>query len=399
MPRNSITRREFAEKVIAALHTEGATGEYVFDELENALTSPDRPPFSLEENYLEAQGQASYLLEQLVRAYAHIHLHPPEVPAMWEVATKVVFPYVRPMAFHAHRGFRAAQGQKLDPVPFGLVSEHVTVCVGVPSKWKTLVATVEDLKRWGVSIDEALEQARQNVSARGNPEWQVSNEYPGVYRSPWKDEYGISRILFPSVFGRVPLRGDPVIIAPTWQGFLVAGSDDEHGLVNLGRIGKKLIENDSYLIYRPMRARGDTLEHWVPPKGHPAHGPLRFLHLINECGDYVEQAQVGKRFFERREEASNIPSPQVYSSDGGREFGTIVTWRDGPPCALPKADCVAFKRKSENLGVAKWADVQRVIGSELEPMKTYPPRWLGRTFPADWQLSSMNVVSWGPGGA
>jgi hypothetical protein len=396
VPRNPISREEFAKQVAAALREEGAEGEFEFDAIENRLVHASRAPFPLEEHFLEAQGQPAYLIDQLARAYAHLHLRPPTQPSTWGEARRVVFPYVRPMAFHAHRGFRALQGEVLPAVPFGTVTEHVTVCIGTPTKWKTLVADVEDLKRWDVSTEGALDAARENVERRGNPDWLKANEYPGVFRSPWKDEYGISRILFRGAFGRIPLRGDPVIIAPTWQSFLVAGSDDEQGLVNLGLLGRKIAEKDNFLIYRPLRARGDALEHWLPPKGHTAHQPLRFLQLANECGDYAEQAQVGRRFFERKEQASNIPVPQVCSLHGGAELGTIATWRDGPPCALPRVDYVALKRKSENLGVAKWADVQRAVGSELKPLNVYPPRWLARSFPADWQLAAMDLTPFEP---
>lgn len=392
MHGNPLTRREFADRVAAALRLEGARGPYEFDELENALTRPDRPAFALEEHYLEARSQPPHHLEQLARGYAHLHLFPPVQPATWEEAQQVVFPYVRPTAFHAHRTFRAHQGEPLAPLPCGQVTEHVTVCLGTPTKWKTLVATVDDLARWGVSIEAALDQARANVSARGLLDWQHSNEFPGVYRSPWKDEYGIARLLFPDVFKRLPLRGEPVVIAPSWQTFLVAGADDAQGLVNLGKLGMKLCERDGLLLYRPMRVRGDVLAHWLPPKDHPAHAPLRLLHLVNECGDYAEQAQVGRRFFERKEEPSNIPIPAIMSLNGGLEHATLVTWRAGPPCALPRADLVAFQRKSERLGTATWAEVQRVLGPELEPLNLYPPRWLGRQFPADWQLSSMHLA-------
>jgi len=396
MPSNPIPRKAFAAKIQEALRAEGAPGEYVFDELENTLTHPGRPAFHLETHYLEAQNQPPYQLEQLTRVYADHHLRPPTQPATWEEARKVVFPYVRPKAFHAHRAFRRLQGEDLPEVPHGVVSEHVTVCIGTPAKKVTLPASVADLARWGVTLEETLAVAHTNVERRGVPPWQESKEFPGVYRSPWRDEYGISRLLFPAMFRPLALRGDPVIIAPSWQTFLVADSASEQGLVNLGRFGRKLTQTDNFLMYRPLRARGDALEHWLPPEGHPAHGPLRFLQLMNEGADYAEQAQVGRRFFQRQERPSNIPVPQVFTLHGGAELGMLATWREGPPCALPEVDYVAFVRKSESLGMATWADVNRVLGKELEPMGTYPPRWLARTFPADWQLSSLNLVPWSP---
>jgi hypothetical protein len=394
--RNPITRKDFASRVTAALRTEDPAADYAWDELENWLSAPERPTLRLEEHFLEAQGQAPSLLDQLAAAYAHMHVHPPQQPATWEEEKKVVFPYVRPMSFHAHLGFRILQGEKLDPVPHGIVTEHVTVCIGTPTKWRTLPASVEDLKRWGVTIGEAMEQARLNVDARGVPDWKKSNEFEGVYRSPWADEYGISRMLFRDIYRQVPLRGDPVIIVPTWKTFLVAGSDDEQGLVNLGILGAKIASAEGFLIYRPLRARGDELVHWLPPPEHRAHGPLRFLHLANDCSDYAEQATAGRRFFERREEASNIPVPQVCQVGG--ELGTLVTWAEGPPCALPKADYVMLKRKFETSGVAKWADLQRVVGPELEALGIYPPRWLGRSFPSEWQLSEMDLMPVDGGG-
>jgi len=398
MPGYLLTRRQFADKFAAALRAEGDTTAYEFDELDNAQTCLGVAPVPLEEHYLETYGQPAHFVDQLALGFAHMFLHPPVQPATWEEAKSRIFPYIRPTSFHAHQTFRSLErGETPKPVPYGAITEHVTVCVGTPTKWKTLVATVEDLACWGVTIEAALDQARDNVSAKGHPGWQHSNDYPGVYRSPWKDEFGISRLLFPDLLRQLPLRGDPVIIAPTWQTFLVAGSDDAQGLANLGIYGKKISEKDGYLIYRPMRVRDGALVHWVPPKGHPGHGPLRFLHLNNECGDYADQARVGKRYFDRREQASNIPIPQVVGLAGGVELATIVTWREGPPCALAKCDYVFFRRKFDDAGVVRWEDMMRVIGSELEPLNIYPPRWLGRRFPADWQISSMGLLPWAPG--
>lgn len=53
--------------------------------------------------------------------------------------------------------------------------------------------------------------------------------------------------------------------------------------------------------------------------------PLRFLCRVNERGDCVKQAQVGKRFRGRREAASDLPSPQVLSPNRCRDFGTVAT--------------------------------------------------------------------------
>jgi hypothetical protein len=394
--RNPITREEFAKQVADALRAEGVEGEFEHEAIENRLVHPARPPFLLEEHFLEAQGQPPHLLEQLVRAYAHLHLHPPSQPETWEEAKDVVFPYVRPLLFHALLGFRAQQGEKVDPVPYASMTEHVTVCVGTPTKSKTLVASVADLARWGVSLEEAIDAGRANVRRRGTQAWPGAKDYPGVLRSPWKDEYGIARILFPD-FYPTPLRGDPVLIAPTWQHLFVAGSDDEKGLASLGALGRKIAEGDTVLLFRPMRLHDGALEHWLPPRGHPAHVALKTLHLINECGDYADQATAGRRYLERREEASNIPVPQVALFNGGVEANSFAVWREGPSCALPKVDLVVFKRKFQDLGVAKWDDVARVLGGELEPLDVYPPRFRARTFPAEWQLAQMNLKPWGPG--
>lgn len=394
---NTITRKDFAEQVATALRREDPRAEYVYDELDNALSSPDRPTLRLEEPYLEANGLAPSLVGQFAQAHAYLHVHPPQQATTWEEAKEVVFTYVRPMSFHAVRGFQAQQGTDLDVAPYGSLTEHLTVCVGTPTKWKTLVAENRDLARWGVSFEAALDAAYGNVERRGFVEWQKSNEYPGVFRSPWDDEYGIARMLSPSWFRNLPLRGDPVVVAPSWKRFLVAGTEDEQGLVNLGLLAKKVSDSEGFLMYRPVRLHADRIEEWLPPTGHRAHNPLKFLRLMNECGDYTQQAQVGRRFFERREEASNIPAPNVCALYGGRELATIATWREGPPCALPKVDYVALKTKVQDLGIVRWADLERVVGGELEPLKLYPPRWLARKFPAPWQVSEMNPMPWGPG--
>lgn len=395
-PLNPVTRADFARRIQAALKALGVAQDFEWDELDNRLTQPDGPSFPLEEHFLEVQTQPVAQLDALVGAYAYMYVHPPRQPETWAEAKERVFPWVRPMAFHAYRGYQIQTGEKVDNVPYGALTPHVTVCAATPSKMKTLVVTVPDLERWGVSFEAVLEQARENIAQRGMLPWLASPEFPGMYRSPWKDEFGIGRMVFRDIYASLGLKGDPVVIAPSWQSFFVAGSDDIQGLTSLAKFAVPIAQREPFLILRPLRARGDAFEHWLPPEGHPAREPLHLLHLLNEVGDYGAQARTGRLFLERQEQASNIPVPAICGVRGAPGLHTMATWLEGPPCALPEVGFVLLKRKYSTIGYVSFDALKRVLGPALAPMNMYPQRWLGRAFPTEEQLAAMDLVPWDP---
>ena len=103
----------------------------------------------------------------------------------------------------------------------------VSLVVDLPNQDLDLGAA--QLRAWNADFDGLLQTARRNLLARGG-ERAFLEVGKGRYRSPWRDGLDGSRILLPSLFSRLTLRGDPVAVLADRDTLLVVGDQDPEGL-------------------------------------------------------------------------------------------------------------------------------------------------------------------------
>ena len=77
-----------------------------------------------------------------------------------------------------------------------------------------------------------------------------------------------------------------------------------------------------------------------------------------------------------------------HADQGGGRI-QLAVWTDGRPLALPRADFVAFRRAEETLAMVPFHEVLEQLGDLIEEKPGYPPRYLTRSFPDDWQLDPL----------
>lgn len=390
------TRADFAARVIDEMRDAGLEGEVIHDAIAGTLVHAARGPFDLEAAYRRLVGpdtrpDSDEMLTRLVRIY----VSPPAVPLTWLDARDRVLPAISSMAFQAARAFQAGEGQEGAVLPFAVLTEHVTAELAFPLADGSAQVSGALLAKWGVDFKTALDQATTNLARRGALAWISSPKYPGVFRSPWDDGFDASRILVPGALRSMSLRGDPVLMLHAPTCVYAVGADDATGLFQLGLCAKNQLElNRGTHISRPIRKQGDRWVHWMPPQNHPAHATLRLMSALGEKRDYDELVSVTRQLLERKGIAARTPSLKLVQSAIGAETRTVTTWTDRTACALPEADGVIFKRGGETLGVATFDAVRRTLAGELQSLAVYPKRWLGRTFPAEWQLAQMGIEPW-----
>src|SRR5262245_15349571 len=83
--------------------------------------------------------------------------------------------------------------------------------VGVCHDTPTMVMDIgsEQLDRWSMTFDEALEIARTNLRRRTH-EPSFDEIAPGVYASRWRDTFDVTRILLDDVIRALDVRGEPL---------------------------------------------------------------------------------------------------------------------------------------------------------------------------------------------
>jgi hypothetical protein len=387
-------RDAFVRHVMGLLRAAGVTDPIEHNE-ESEKLKFGSAVVDLARGYETYRSLPPHQRDDIVEKMVRLGVKPPKPPDTWAEAKDRVLPVVQTMI---HAVITDMRRGPQNPIARHQMTEHVVVEVGIPVPDATLGLDKETIDKWGVPLDELVAQAGKNLAARGAGPWKVSPELPGVFRSPWSDGYDVSRLLFGEVFDRMgtPLRGDPVAIAPNPGVLLVAGSDDRQGLVNLGLFGRRLMEQEGFFhIYRPLRRGPDGWKHWQPPEDHPAHATLGLLHAWNERSDYEAQARFLRDMaVEKKMDTPVLPPIDVrQAAFTGAPF-QVVTWRQGRPTALPKADLVVLVRGKETLGAVAWDDMLRVLRGEFQVMPGYPTRWLAHTFPEGWQIGALPLQPW-----
>jgi hypothetical protein len=395
------TQEEFRTELTRALRAAGYEGEVVEPEDGRSLEILDGKRIDLAPFHAQFGVLPPARRQEALVKLARFLLHPPRLPDTWAEAQPQVLPLVKRRMEVVGQELRlAAAGLEPRPTYSAEITEHLVFHLGIPMEFGTTEVSADAVHAWGVEPDVAFRRAAENVLARSAGSWLTSSHSPGVMRSPWRDGYDASRLVLPRVIGTAPRRGLPVVIVPTPSMLLVAGSEDEEALFQLALAGRRVVDQEKGIhILRALKmgADGETWEDWLPPPGHPAHESFRFLRVIEERQDYIEQGRLLEEVAEGREVMAMAPLEIQLQALGGA-VRTVTTWNAGPPQALPKADWVVLVREGVTLGAVPWDVLEGAGTPTLTKAPGYPTRYLVEDFPEDWQLSTLDLQPWeGPG--
>ena len=190
----------FADEVTTSLRAGGVVGNIAYDRASERLINETLP----EAFYLLEPWRVWQRLEEAERAawlgrYVEVFLRGRQVPRTWEEAREGILPRVRPRVVHVCWPLRhELDGLRVPRLPFGELTEHLVVELAWPQEDAVATVLMEDLERWGVTPDAALEAAASVLRTRSEKPaaWLGSKELAGVWRSPWQDRFDASRVLF-----------------------------------------------------------------------------------------------------------------------------------------------------------------------------------------------------------
>jgi hypothetical protein len=300
------------------------------------------------------------------------------------------------MAFEAD-ALRREAGLNVPQVYVAKVTPHLAFDLAVPVPDGALNVPQATLATWGVTVEQAFAQARENDAADLAKPWLVSAKHPGLFRSPWQDTRDGARMMSPRAFS-MPLRGQAVALLPTPSTLLVAGSEDEQGLVHVAEMARATVEREKRLhVLRAFQLSEDGAgwEDWMPPRRHGAYRAFRLLEAMQEQKEYAQQAELVEAVARAKgADAMPLPRLEMLVSNVTGEVMTVTAWRGGRPTALPKADTIVLRRGAKTLGLAAWDDLLRAVPGVLEQGPGYPTRYLALDFPEDWQLAGVELRPW-----
>jgi len=367
-------------------------------------TGKDDTTIYLSNAYAEYLDAPVFQRNRVIAFYATLNTQAQQaIPSDFEAAKGSLLPRVRERAYLAFMPLQfKLKNIKVPQAAHRLLSEHLTVEIVHDTPQSMSSIPPSQLTDWGISFEDALQVARDNL-------WKISNDkwlqpQPGLHVAPWEDFHSASRLFLHDLIWQLPVKGNHVAMIPNRNILLVTGDQDTAGLLKMAELVNTAMQEPRFMTGTAFRLNNSAWEHFLPPENSPAHKPLRILHLQSLAQMYAEQKELLEEIFKKETLEAHLggaESPDhafigTFSvADNGESLSTFAAWTQGIEILLPQTDRIAFvaevKGEQKSLGFADGPTVRKQLADLLEPTDYYPPRFRTKGFPTSGQLKSLNL--------
>lgn len=380
-------KRAFAQAVLDELEESGTSG-YRYDPTRFELRTDGGVQLNLTNLYAEYKAaeldERPSIVQRTVRA-----MSPPPVPESWAEAAPQLKTAVRDRIYVELIQLRT-QGSKVVSRP---LADDLVETVVFDGPDTMLYVSDEHLGKWGKTADEALSRARANLMTASNTRFTAVT--PGVWESPWADNFDTSRAALFDVIRKLKVKGEPVLFLPHRDHLIVTGSDDSRGLEAAIDLVDERLELPRANTGRGWKLTARGLEPWVPEDGSRA----AFLRADAVRSDYNEQ----KSALEARFDADGTDvfvGTVLEVEDDDEGVHQYCVWTKGAQTLMPRAEYVVFVDLDKPEGkrvvaAARWEDVlSRMKDNVTESDEYWPRRYRVEGFPDARTLRSLGTISW-----
>jgi uncharacterized protein YtpQ (UPF0354 family) len=391
------SKESFAKQYIERLKARGWRSEAVYDSDRFAIVlADDAGTAFLDTVYKEwCNLPKSERSDHLDRAVAW--LFEPQPSDDFVKVSSSILPVIRNRCQFDNQWRDDAEGMKEDffagvSKPF---CDVMTIALAIDTPSAIQIVSAEVQSRWRRPFDEVLAIATENLRARSPSRFERTDG--GFFVSTYEDYYDASRLLLPELFQELPLRGDPVAIAITRSGIVVAGSDDHDALDAMAAFVEAQLEQETRPIsYLPLILRQGT---WRPCDTDGVNSAaFDRLRARQDLWDYKVQKELLDAQFEGT--GRDVFVATLNGVRDGGQIRTWTTWTGAAATLLPEADAVAMVRKSGDQTIVRfWGDIQQQCGPLKAEPNMYPPRYLVEVGPsvASWEhISRCEHPAWLP---
>lgn len=236
----------------------------------------------------------------------------------------------------------------------------------------------EQLARWGVTIEEVLAAAIDNL--RDSTVDRFTRVAPGVHAGDWGDAYDASRLLLPDLAHRVA-GANPVAMIPNRGTLLLASGNDVEGMRAMVALARRIGDEDtrpvSALLYRYEDGRPvDYL-----PEDAALRDALQRLDRQYRHGDYASQKETLDQLHEKNGADIFVAGYKVMREEASGNEYSICIWTKGVDTLLPRTDRIALS-SHDDLLILPWDTVYAACGAMMEPVPdAFPERYRVTSFP------------------
>jgi hypothetical protein len=263
------------------------------------------------------------------------------------------------------------------------LSDDSVIMLAYDSELSIQTLTGDTLRDWGVSFDEALAVAIDNL--RDITVSHFEQIAPGVHMGAWDDAYETSRILFPDIFYQMEVGGEPLVMMPTRNRLLVASANDHGAQLRMLALAHEMAEEGrivSALMYR--------FEHGKPVEHVPADADV--LASLDElkrsylAEDYASQKRLLDEQYEQDGVDVFVASYQLLRKQDGGNTISYGVWAESVDTLLPEVDMVALVARAEGeeteTSFVAWTELRAHVKELSLSEEGYPARYRLKTFPS-----------------
>ena len=390
--RGTPGRDEFAELVLKDLHHAGFANT-IYDPATFTIEIGGRDNIIFLDNaytnYCKANKQERAAIVARLSSGWRVR---PEIPMKFASARSHLMPVIRDASYSSI-------------VRLDLMSKNVDVskfaCPATPLFGSVEVGLAYDslhsihqinqdaFDKWGVTFEEAIEEAKDNLRKRTNPK-SISEEAAGLYRSQWGDSYDSARILLTDLIYRLSVYGDPVAFVPNRDQLWITGSRNDAALRALLRVGEEA-HFQPYPISPDLFVLLDGRWQTYAPQETDLIELSTSLRRRRAGVDYAQQKQALDLIHASAGTDIFVATYMLVEEKDGRRYSACV-WSKGVEALLPKSEYIYFmvdQDKKEYFS-APWNRAFSVVrGLMHEEPDLMPKRYRIRSFPSEEQLTEL----------
>ena len=389
------SRERFVRIATRALRARGAPEPITREAGEFSLRvgGPGGPRFFLDNAYRDYCLASLGERRAVLTGYFSVSSFALEIPASYQDARPNLLPKLRERFFRESLALSARiEGAGPSASPSRPFTDEFVIELVWDQPMTMAVVSEGTLTSWGVSFDQALEDARENLWALSKGKFETIR--PGLHVSPWRDTHDASRVFLHDLVWHLEVTGDHVAFAPNRNRLIVTGSEDPAGLIAAAALAQQDLAEPRPMSGVPLRLVGKEWQVFVPPPGHAAYRAVHDLVLFSEAQHYAEQKALLGRVDEKA--GADVFHASCTLMEGPRGRFTYAVWSRDVVATLPRADRVAFVERGpdgqpRSLGMADWQRVREVMGEAMRPLEHHPPRWAVDSFPSEVQQRALRL--------
>ena len=220
------------------------------------------------------------------------------------------------------------------------------------------------LARLELSEAALFERALETLAKRTDrPLTQVR---PGLYVSPYTDDYDATRLLLPSLLDGLVLKGTPIAFAPDRSTLIITGSEDAANQVEAFSLVRMSQRSGARAVtLAPLALTPEGWAPWLPPPDSDARAPLLTLVADQQTEEFTLEADLMQAHWPEHQLADLRLRP---TQEARCDVVAVLPAKGA--LLLPKADLVTDRDATQ-----PWNEFARAQGPALEAIAETEGQW------------------------